>query len=167
MATEETVQLSEEHAPHQASIDAIESILGTLKEELVKLRHDHDSTPSPDPRYVHLTFAGHEPGYFRAVKNVPDSDLTSFTAYDLESVRVAISAYGLHLFAKIRLPSVDDGYIHIRVFGSPKDGTDCSSADKREYSLHSIHTEDVVEEDGDRVFRAILGRNDKLEWFDT
>ena len=44
MATEKTVQLSEEHAPHQASIDAIDSILQTLKDELVKLRRDHDST---------------------------------------------------------------------------------------------------------------------------
>ena len=43
MATEETVQLGELHAPHQASIDAFNSILSTLKHELIKLRHDHDS----------------------------------------------------------------------------------------------------------------------------
>ncbi|KAH6632984.1 hypothetical protein C7974DRAFT_309370 [Boeremia exigua] len=152
MATEETVQLSEAHAPQQASIDAVESILDTLKEELVKLRRDHDR---------------HEPEYFRAVKHVSDSDLTSFTAGDLESVRAAISAYGLHLFGKIQLPAVDDSYIHIRVFGSPKEGTDGSSADEREYSLHSIHTEEVIREDGDRVYRAVFGRNDELEWFDT
>ena len=47
MATEETVQLNEEHAPHQASIDAFDSILESLKEELVKLRRDHDSTREP------------------------------------------------------------------------------------------------------------------------
>ncbi|KAF2628937.1 hypothetical protein BU25DRAFT_409433 [Macroventuria anomochaeta] len=152
MATEGTVQLSDAHAPHQASIDAIESILDTVKEELVKLRRDHDR---------------HEPEYFRAVKHVSDPDLTSFTVRDLGSVRVAISAYGLHLFGKIRLPAVDDGYIHVRVFGSPKDGTDGSSADEREYSLHSIHTEEIIKEDGDRVYRAIFGRNDELEWFDT
>ncbi|KAF3038384.1 hypothetical protein E8E11_001909 [Didymella keratinophila] len=152
MATEETVQLSEGHAPQQASIDAIDSILETLKDELMKLRRDHDR---------------HEPEYFRAVKHVSDTGLTSFTARDLESVRVAISAYGLHLFGKIRLPAVDNGYIHVRVFGSPKDGTDGSSADERDYSLHSIHTEEFVKEDGDRVYRAIFGRNDALEWFDT
>ncbi|KAL1653743.1 hypothetical protein SLS61_003524 [Didymella pomorum] len=152
MATEETVQLSEEHVPHQASVDAIDSILETLKDELVKLRRDHDR---------------HEPEYFRAVKYISDTDLTSFTARDLESVRVAISAYGLHLFGKIKLPAVDDGHIHVRVFGAPKDGTDGSSADEREYSLHSIHTEEVIKEGGDRVYRAIFGRNDELEWFDT
>ena len=45
-----------------------------------------------------LTRPEHEPEYFRAVKHVSDSDLTSFASRDLESVRVANSAYGLHLF---------------------------------------------------------------------
>lgn len=121
----------------------------------------------PNPQHAHLIFAGHEPEYFHAVEHVSDSVLISFAARDLESIRVAISAYGLHLFGKIRLPAVDNGYIHIRVFGSPKNGTDVSSADERDYSLHSIHTEEVIKEDGDRVYRAILGRNGKLEWFDT
>ncbi|KAJ8113491.1 hypothetical protein OPT61_g4392 [Boeremia exigua] len=150
MATEETVKLNDAHAPQQASIDALDSILETVKEELVKLRRDHDK---------------HEPEYFRAVKHVSDSDLTSFTARDLEAVRVAVSAYGLHLFGKIRLPAVDDGYIHVRLFGSSKDGTDGSSADEREYNLHSIHTEEVIKEDGDRVYRAVFGRGDELECF--
>jgi hypothetical protein len=44
MATEESVQLSEAHAPQQASIDAFSSILDSVKTELVKLRRDHDST---------------------------------------------------------------------------------------------------------------------------
>jgi hypothetical protein len=44
MATEETVQLNEAHAPHQASIDAFKSILETVRKELIKLRRDHDST---------------------------------------------------------------------------------------------------------------------------
>jgi hypothetical protein len=47
MATEETVQLNEAHAPHQASIDAFSSILDSVKQELVKLRRDHDSTYPP------------------------------------------------------------------------------------------------------------------------
>lgn len=47
MATEETVQLGEAHAPQQASIDAFASILESVKEELTKLRRDHDSTTIP------------------------------------------------------------------------------------------------------------------------
>lgn len=96
-----------------------------------------------------------------------DKDLAAFSADDLESVRVAVSAYGLHLFGKVRLPAANDAYIHVRIFGSAKDGTDGSSLDEREYKLHSIHTEEVVKEDGDRVYRAIFKKDDPLEWFDT
>lgn len=109
----------------------------------------------------------HEPEYFRAVKSLSDDELTSFSSSDLEAVRVAVSAYGLHLFGKVKIPSLDDAYIHVRIFGSAKDGTDGSSADEREYKLHSIHTEEVVKDDGDRVYRAIFGKNDELDWFDT
>ena len=114
-----------------------------------------------------LTYTEHEPEYFRAVQDVSDSDLASFSASDLESVCVASSAYGLHLFGKVKIPTLDNAYIHIRIFGNAKDGTDGSSLDEREYSLHSIHTEEVIKDDGDRVYRAIFGKNDALEWFDT
>ena len=43
MATEENVDLTEAHPPHQASIDAFNSVLDSVKHELTKLRHDHDS----------------------------------------------------------------------------------------------------------------------------
>ena len=33
--------------------------------------------------------------------------------------------------------------------------------------MHSIHTEEVVKEDGDRVYRAVFGKEDELEWFET
>jgi hypothetical protein len=82
-------------------------------------------------------------------------------------VRVASSAYGLHMFGKVKLPALDNAYVHVRIFGSARDGTDGSSLDEREYSLHSIHTEEVIKDDGDRVYRAILGKDDALEWFDT
>lgn len=169
MATEETVQLGEPHAPHQGSIDALDSILDLLKEELVKLRRDHDSKPVTHPLLTLariLLFLEHEPEYFQAVKSLSDGDLTSFSASDIDSVRVANSAYGLHIFAKIRIPAVDNAYIHVRVFGSAKEGTDGSSLDEREYKLHSIHTEEIIKED-DRVYRAIFNKDDALEWFDT
>ncbi|OAK96416.1 hypothetical protein IQ06DRAFT_257259 [Phaeosphaeriaceae sp. SRC1lsM3a] len=152
MATEETVQLNEAHAPQQASVDAFASIIDSVKAELVKLRRDHDK---------------HEPEYFRAVSSLSDDQLAQFSESDLVLVRVAASAYGLHLFGKVRLPAAEGAYIHIRVFGSAKDGTDGSSIDEREHKLHSIHTEEVIKADGDRVYRAIFGENDALEWFDT
>jgi hypothetical protein len=171
MATSETVSLNDAHAPHQASIDAFTFILPSLKEELTKLRRDHDSKQLPfrfPPKTVPSNLLiEHEPEYFARVSSVSDSSLTSFTSTDLVSVRVANSAYGLHLFGKVRLPAVDDAYIHVRIFGSAKEGTDGSEADEREYKLHSIHTEEAVKADGDRVYRAVFGEKDALEWFDT
>jgi hypothetical protein len=82
-------------------------------------------------------------------------------------VRVATSAYGVHLFAKVKLHALPNTYIHVRIFGAARDGTDGSSPDERVYSLHSIHTEEVVKDNGDRVYRAIFGKDDELEWFDT
>jgi len=118
-------------------------------------------------RYSTDTTLEHEPEYFRAVKDLSDHELASFSASDLESVRVGLSAYGLHIFGKVKIPALDNAYIHVRVFGSAKDGTDGSSVDEREYSLHSIHTEEVIKDDGDRVHRAVFGKSDELEWFDT
>jgi len=152
MATEETVKLSEEHAPLQASIDAFESVLESVKHELVKIRREHDK---------------HEPEYFLAVKDLSNADLASFDSSNLESVRAGSSAYGLHIFGKVKIPAAENAYIHVRLFGSAKEGTDGSSTDEREYKLHSIHTEEVVKDDGDHKFRAIFGKNDELEWFDT
>jgi hypothetical protein len=168
MATEDTVQLNSVHAPLQASLDAFSSVLESVKAELVKLRHDHDSTALIAPSYaLSNPQTEHEPEYFQAVKHLSNFELASFSTEDLESVRVAASAYGLHLFGKVKIPAAKDAYIHIRIFGSAKDGTDGSSTDEREYSLHSIHTEEVVKEDGDRVYKAIFKKNDALEWFDT
>ncbi|ORY12840.1 hypothetical protein BCR34DRAFT_481975 [Clohesyomyces aquaticus] len=152
MATAETIQLSEPHAPKEASIQAFESILDSLKHELVKVRHEHDK---------------HESEYFRAVSSLSNSDLAAFTTSDLETVRVGTSAYGLHLFGKVKIPKADNAYIHVRIFIAAEDGTDGSSVEERVAKLHSIHTEEIVNEDGDHVYRAIFGKNDELEWFDT
>jgi hypothetical protein len=43
MATEDQVELTDAHAPLQASIDAFGSVLEFLKHELLKIRHEHDS----------------------------------------------------------------------------------------------------------------------------
>jgi hypothetical protein len=123
--------------------------------------------PAYTPPTLLTISSEHEPEYFHAVKQLSDADLVSFAVDDLESVRVAVTAYGLHLFGKVKLPALNNGYIHIRIFGAAKDGTDGSSLDEREYSLHSIHTEEVIKEDGDRVYRAIFGKQDELEWFET
>lgn len=80
---------------------------------------------------------------------------------DFQEVRVAVSAYGIHLFGKVRIPAMPESgpaYIHFRAFtGGPDD----------EAKLHSIHTEEREESGGGKTFRAIFSENDPLEWFDT
>ncbi|KAF2733409.1 hypothetical protein EJ04DRAFT_577614 [Polyplosphaeria fusca] len=152
MSTGEIIELTEAHAPKPTAIHTFESILPALKHELIKIRHDHDK---------------HEPEYFVRVASLNDSELTSFTSKDLIEVRAGETAYGLHLFGKVRIPDLEDGYIHIRVFISAKEGTDGTTEDERVAKLHSIHTEEVVKQNGDHVYRAIFGPEDPLEWFET
>jgi hypothetical protein len=78
-------------------------------------------------------------------------------------VRVGSTAYGLHLICKVAIPAQPGAYIHVRIFVGAEDGTE----EERVAKLHSIHTEEVVREDGDHVFRAIFGEGDELEWFET
>lgn len=91
--------------------------------------------------------------------HLDNHDLTKFDASNVEAVRVATSAYGIHLFGKIRIPALPENgpaYIFVRLFLSddpPK--------------LHSIHTEEREEADGDKKYRAIFNADDELEWFET
>jgi len=90
--------------------------------------------------------------------HLSDSELASFSADDLREVRVAVTAYGIILFGRIRLPPVPDAYIHFRAFTTGPDS---------EASFHSIHTEDKEDSGGGHTFRAIFTDTDPLEWFDT
>lgn len=78
---------------------------------------------------------------------------------------MANSAYGIHLFGKVRIPAMPDSgpaYIHFRAFvGGDEDGEPARA------TLHSIHTEEKEEPDGGRKYRAIFNKDDALEWFDT
>lgn len=146
MATAETVELSPPHAPKEESIKVFGQIEHDLKKTLVHLRHEHNK---------------HEPEYFAATEHLSDSELVRFTVNNFQQVRVAVSAYGIHLFGKVRIEALPDegpAYIHFRAFtGGPND----------QAVLHSIHTEDREEPDGGHTFRAIFTKHDPLEWFDT
>ncbi|KAI5462985.1 hypothetical protein BGZ63DRAFT_422391 [Mariannaea sp. PMI_226] len=148
MATADTVDLGPAHLPKEESIKAFSHILTDLKKQLVHLRHEYNK---------------HEPQYFAAVAKLSNEELTHFSVENVESVRVAPSAYGTHLFAKLRIPALsadDDGpaYVHFRVFIAGGDEPP---------KLHSIHTEEKEHADGDKTYRAIFTKDDELEWFDT
>ncbi|KAI8630399.1 hypothetical protein F5Y19DRAFT_474182 [Xylariaceae sp. FL1651] len=143
-ATADTVNLGPPHPPKEESLKAFAEVEADLKKKLLHLKH---------------TYLKHEPEYFAPVQHLSDSDLTSFGPADVESVRVAQSAYGIHVFGKVRIPAMPDNgpaYLHVRVFVSDEPA-----------KLHSIHTEEREEPDGGKKYRAIFTKDDELEWFDT
>ncbi|KAI1302499.1 hypothetical protein F5Y03DRAFT_396482 [Xylaria venustula] len=157
--TPDTVNLGPPHAPKEESIKAFTEIEPELKKELLHLKH------------TYLT--EHEPEYFAPVQHLPDTALTSFSAHsgDLTTVRVAQSAYGIHLLGKIRIPDADKpdsdqpvpAYLHVRVFVAED-----KEKGEKIAKLHSIHTEARDEPDGNgKRYRAIFTKDDPLEWFDT
>jgi hypothetical protein len=95
----------------------------------------------------------HEPEYFDPVASLSDKQLEDFGPSDFIAVRVAKSAYGLHLLGKVRIPDAKDGYIHVRIFATGPD---------EPAKLHSI-----LMEEKDGHFRAIFNKSDPLEWFDA
>ncbi|KAB5579970.1 hypothetical protein GE09DRAFT_421187 [Coniochaeta sp. 2T2.1] len=146
MATAETVKLGPAHEPREESIKAFKEIEHELKRELVHIRHEHDK---------------HEKEYFASVAHLSNAELTSFTEADLVSVRVGTSAYGIHVFGKVRIPAMpEDGpaFLHIRIY---------SAGPGEEAKLHCIHTEEKEEQGGDIKYRAVFTKDDELEWFDT
>jgi len=142
MATAETVELGVAHVPKEESVKIFSDIEVELKKTLQHMRHDMNK---------------HEPAYFAPVQQLSDAQLTNFSTKDLVLVRVAKSAYGLHLLGKVKLPeSHDKAFFHFRAFV----GGDT-------VKLHCIHTEEIEEADGSKTFKAIFSQNDPLEWFDT
>ncbi|KAI0111532.1 hypothetical protein F4814DRAFT_450209 [Daldinia grandis] len=149
-ATAETVELGPPHAPKEESLKVFSEIESELKKTLLHMKH---------------TYLKHEPEYFAPVQALSDFDLTAFSSSDLAEVRVGISAYGLHLFGKQRLPAMPESgpaYVHFRAFVGGDGHNEPGVA-----TLHSIHTEDLEEPDGGHRYRAIFTKEDPLEWFDT
>jgi len=149
MATAETVALGPPHQPLDESLTTFELIQDELKREVRQLRHNLNK---------------HEPEFFAATRSLSDEELTDFNAQDFVLVRVAKSAYGLHLLGKLLLPDSEGlkstpqggAYIHFRVF---------VAGDKTK--LHSIQTQEIENADGTKSFKAIYSQTDPLEWFDV
>ncbi|KAL2122612.1 hypothetical protein VTJ04DRAFT_3067 [Mycothermus thermophilus] len=146
MATAETVKLGDAHEPKGDSVKVYNQIEHELKRSLIRLRHQLNK---------------HEPAYFAAAEHLSDQQLVDFGADDFQQVRVAASAYGLHVFGKVRIPALSNegpAYVHFRAFTLGPDD---------QASLHAIHTEDKETPGGGHSYRAIFTKEDTLEWFDT
>jgi hypothetical protein len=156
MADAETCKLSPPHAPKEAAIRSFKQLLPEIKRQLIHLRHTHDK---------------HEPEYFSAVSSLSDEDLTAFDANDLVTVRAGQVAYGVIIFGKIRIPASEGSYVFVRWFGGgadhDEDGKPESDQGEVAYKFHSIYTEEKRKGDADGTtrFRAIMGEDDELEFF--
>ncbi|KAF3764896.1 hypothetical protein M406DRAFT_70589 [Cryphonectria parasitica EP155] len=147
MATQDTVDSwSEPHAPKAEAIKSFKELEPTLKKELIHLRHDHDK---------------HEKEYFQAVAHLSDDELTGFTADDFDLVRVGPSAYGIHIFGRVKIPALsEDGpcYVFFRL---------CDKGKEEAATFHSFHTEEAPDTaNGGFKYRAIFTKDDPIEWFD-
>lgn len=168
MATRETAELGPAHPPKPASIAA-------YKELFIRHAPDPDAisqAPFLPDVLLHKFHADekHETTYFHVLRE------NGLTARDLiesikpseddancpqmEEVRVARTAYGFILFAKVRIPVLpEDGpcYLHVRLF-EPEPGTN------KPAELHSILTDSPRDNGGS--YEAIYPKDELLEWFD-
>jgi hypothetical protein len=164
MADASTCELLPSHPPKARAINTFTTLLPTIKQKLIHLRHTHDA---------------HEPSYFAAVKSLSDDELTSFTAHDLVAVRAGDVAYGVIIFGKVKIPEAkaedgSQGYVFVRWFvgGNDKDGDGKIEKENGEVDtkFHSIYTEEKPAEGGDdgatgSTYRAIMGEQDELFFF--
>lgn len=101
---------------------------------------------------------------YERVRDVSDQQLISLSiADDLVLVRAGGTAYGTIVFGRIRLPCVDDGFVHVRVHDPPDE-----ERSSKDVVFHSLYTEEGREraEDAPIAWRAILSESDALEFSD-
>ncbi|KAL9935738.1 hypothetical protein V8E36_005315 [Tilletia maclaganii] len=147
-----SIELSSEHPPTARAISAFKAIEDKIKTRIVKSRNDWDK---------------HEPRMWAAVKDLSDEQLSSWsTERDLVGIRAGAVSYGVIIFGRIRIPTLDKpGYVFVRIF----DPSDEARSD-RDVELHSIFTNEIRDpsaQDADKIldYRAIQTDDDKLEFF--
>ncbi|GAA5841035.1 hypothetical protein JCM11251_006790 [Rhodosporidiobolus azoricus] len=133
------------HPPREDALRAFLKVEVDIKKELVRLRLHWDK---------------HEPRMFSRAKNITDEELTSWDlANDLEEVRSASTAYGHIIFGKLRIPSIVDAYLHVRIHHTPGAGQD-------NVKLHSVLTNEVKDSKGNIIgFDAFQPKSARLDFF--
>lgn len=137
--------------------------------------------PAVSPNLTSSVISEHEKEYFQAVvslvhlrsqsqhsqahriiqAHLSDDELAGFSADDFDLVRVGASAYGMHIFGRVKIPALPaDGpcYVFFRL---------CDKGKDEEATFHSFHTEQSPDEaNGGFKYRAIFTKDDPIEWFD-
>jgi len=146
MATEETIDLNAQHSPHENAVEAFSVVLPQIKHAIVHSRHDWNK---------------HEPKMWFRAAGLSDEELTGFNLkQDLVAVRSGATSYGTIIFGKIRIPAIEDGYIHVRIHDPHNRGVE-------DVKFHSLFT-DEGDRDADghpTTWRAIQTLDTPLEFF--
>ncbi|KAG6828206.1 hypothetical protein H0H92_008779 [Tricholoma furcatifolium] len=148
MATAETISLNDPHPPHPNAIEAFSVVLPTIKEHILKSRHDWNK---------------HEPRMWSRAKHISNEDLIKFDLNDdLVLVRSASVSYGTIILGKIRIPAINDeegeGFVHVRIHDPHNRGTD-------DVMFHSIYTAEGTLANGTHTWRAVQTLDTPLEFF--
>jgi len=147
MATSETIDLNETHAPHPNALQAFQDVKHDIQIEILKSRHHWDK---------------HQPEMWSRARSLSDEELATFHPKDdLVEVRSAVVSYGTILLGKLRIPAVKDskgeGFVHVRIHDTPG----------KPFTFHSIFT-DERDRDADghpRGWEALQTRETPLEFF--
>jgi len=150
MATRDTVELNEPHAPQENAVEAFQLVLHDIHNALVRSRKDWDK---------------HEPKMWARAAGLTDEQLCTFDlARDLVLVRSGTTAYGTIIFGKIRIPAIQDeegeGFVHVRIH-------DPHNRSESNVLFHSILTfEGDRDADGHpTTWRAIQTKETPLDFF--
>ncbi|KIY44442.1 hypothetical protein FISHEDRAFT_67543 [Fistulina hepatica ATCC 64428] len=145
VASEETVEFTPPHPPKEKALEAFSVILPTIKHEIIKSRHQWDH---------------HEPRMWSRARGISDAHLTAFDLEDLVLVRAGLTSYGTILLGKIRIPAIENGYIHVRVHDPPNRG-------EEDVIFHSLWTDEGnLNSDGQpTTWNAIQTEDTPLEFF--
>ncbi|KAH8929309.1 hypothetical protein BT69DRAFT_1311218 [Atractiella rhizophila] len=142
----ETVPLNESHRPAENAIQAFEQVDTKIKEAVIASRKHWDA---------------HEPEMWKRAKGLSDSELTSFkVSKDLVLVRSGPTPYGTVIFGKIKIPALNDAYIHVRIHDPPNRGTD-------DVVFHSLLTDEGNRDADGRptTWDAIFDEQKELDFF--
>ena len=101
---------------------------------------------------------------YENAKGISDEDLANFTGSDLVLVRTASTTYGTIIFGKLRLKKAgNDAYIHVRIHDPPDE--EQSAKDVIFHSIHTLEGGKTAEDDRPTFYRAIMTKEDPIEFF--
>ncbi|KZP34732.1 hypothetical protein FIBSPDRAFT_1035708 [Athelia psychrophila] len=121
-ASEEDVKWTDTHKPNanHKAVETFAAVEHTIKHEIKVSRRDWDK---------------HEPKMWSRVQGITDEELVAFNVAggDLVLIRNGATSYGTILLGKIKIPAVEDAYVHVRILKGEVDGKD-------DIKFHSIFT---------------------------